>query len=126
MNKERMPLNTEDAILCLSKGRCLNNRPVFDLWVFDNGQVIYKGIENVDKLGIIKTNLPFDTVGRIKYLIDQISAAEVGDTKGRDNPLTLLKHKNKKIVFQSSRVKGNLLELNNLLEYIADIINDEN
>ena len=126
MSKERLHVNTDDAILRLSKGKCLNNRPVFDLWIFETGQVIYKGIENVNKIGISKTIIPLDTVSRIKFLADQIHYDEVGDAKGRDNPLTIIKYKNRKIVFQSSRVKGSLLELNSLLEYLANEINDEN
>lgn len=125
MNKKRLHVHDDDAILKLSKGKCINNHPVFDLWIFENGQVIYDGIENVEKKGISKNIIPFDIVNRIKHLADHISTEEVGDSKGRDNALTMLKHKNKKFVFQSARVKGNLLELNNLLEYIAAIIDEE-
>lgn len=126
VNKEKLPVNTDEAFLKLSKGKCLNERPVFDLWLFDNGNVLYKGIDNVDKLGIHKTNVSLDTISRIKYLIDQTNSKDVGDAKGRDNALSIIKNKNKTIVFQSSRIKGHLLELHNLLEYIAAIINEEN
>lgn len=125
VSKQRVLENTEDAFLSLSKGKSLDNRPVFDLWVFENGQVLYKGIENVGKIGVQKSSISLDVVSKIKSLINQSNQDEIGDAKGRDNPLTIIKHNGRKIVFQASRVKGNLLELNNLLEDIAAIINDK-
>ena len=125
VSKQRVPENTDEAFISLSKGKSLDNRPVFDLWIFENGQVVYKGIENVDKVGVEKSIVPLDVVSKIKNLINQSNQNEIGDAKGRDNPLTIIKHNGRKIVFQSSRVKGNLLELNNLLEHIATIINEK-
>lgn len=114
--------NTRDAILSLSRGKSLNGSPVFDLWIYRNGQITYNGIENVEKVGIHNTYIPLDIVKKINDYVSNISPLETGDTKGRDNPLTILKYNNRKIVFQSSKTKGNLQELNALLENIASSI----
>ena len=125
VSKQTRHENMGDALLSLSRGKCSNGRPVYDLWVFESGYLIYKGISNVEKNGIHKTAIPLDTVNRIKSYLSSLSSNDVGDSKGRDNPLTIIKYDNKKIVYQSSRAKGALLELNNLLEHFANSINKE-
>lgn len=122
-NKTEPCYNTEGAFLSLSKGKSLlDNSPVFDLWVFENGVIIYNGLENVDKIGMYKTNILLDVIDDIKEYILSISPNDIGQVKGIDNPLTILKLNNKKIVYQPVRVKGNLLNLNNLLESMVENI----
>ena len=126
VSKQEKLKDTNDAFLSLSKGKCQNNCPVYDLWIFENGQVIYKGIENVVKMGVHTTTISTDVVRKMNDFILNSNSRDIGDAKGRDNPLTIIKFNNKKIVFQSQRAKGNLLELNNLLEHIASVINENN
>lgn len=116
---------TDDAILSLSKGKSSNQLPVYDLWVFDNGHIIYKGISNVEKEGVHKTIVSIDIVDKIKSFIMNLMPNDIGDAKGRDNPLNMIKYGNKKIVYQTARAKGNLLELDNLLDHIAENINKD-
>lgn len=115
----------DDAFLSLTKGKSINNNPVFDLWVFESGTVIYKGISNVEKTGVHKTTVPLETINRIKSLVNHLSPDDVGDAKGRENPLTIIKFNNRKMVYQSVRAKGSLFKLNNLLEYIAGTVNSD-
>jgi len=122
-NKTEPYFNTEGAFLSLSKGKnLLDNSPVFDLWVFENGEIIYNGLENVDKIGMYKTNILLDVIDDIKEFILSINPNDIGQVKGIDNPLTILKLNNKKIVYQPVRIKGNLLNLNNLLESMVENI----
>lgn len=115
----------DDAFLSLTKGKSINNNPVFDLWVFESGTVIYKGISNVEKTGVYKTTVPLETINKIKSLVNHLSPDDVGDAKGRENPLTIIKYNERKMVYQSVRAKGSLFKLNNLLEYIASTINSD-
>lgn len=124
VSKQEKLKDTNDALLSLSKGKCQNNCPVYDLWIFENGQVIYKGIENVSKEGVHTITISTDLVRKMYDLILNCNPRDIGGAKGRDNPLTIIKFNNKKVVFQSQRAKGNLLELNNLLEHIASTINE--
>ena len=43
-------------------------------------------------------------------------------SRERKKPLTLLKFKNKRIVYQSNRVSGSLYELDRLFESIIDLV----
>ncbi|WP_242203313.1 DUF6438 domain-containing protein [Aestuariivivens insulae] len=124
-SKQPLNKNTHDAFLSLFKGKSSNNGPVYDLWIFDDGNIIYKGISNVEKIGVHKTEISLDVINRIKSFARNLTPNEVGKAKGRENPLTILKFNNRKVVYQSSRAKGNLLELHNLLEYIVININKE-
>lgn len=125
MSKQTRHENMNDAFLSLSRGKSTNGRPVYDLWIFESGYIIYKGISNVEKIGVHKTAISLDMVSKIKNYLNNLNANDVGNAKGRDNPLTIIKFDNKKIVYQSSRAKGALLELNNLLEHFAKNINEE-
>ena len=116
-------LDTKDAFLSLSKGKGVeNNSPVYDLWVFETGHIIYNGIENVNEEGVSYLSISYDDVYRLKKYINNFNSNEIGKAKGRDNPLNILKFNDKKIVFQSERISGNLLELNNLIENIVQNI----
>ncbi|WP_242120067.1 DUF6438 domain-containing protein [Aestuariivivens sediminicola] len=115
----------DDAFLSLTKGKSITNNPVFDLWVFESGTVIYKGISNVEKTGVHKTTITLETINKIKSLVNHLSPDDVGDAKGRENPLTIIKFNERKMVYQSVRAKGSLFKLNNLLENIASTINSD-
>ena len=116
--KQKQAHNVKNALISLSKGKCLNDCPVYDLWVFRDGQVVYNGIENVQKKGIHKMMIPFEAIKHLNRLLIGVSPEDLGNICERKKPLTLLKFKDKRIVYQSSKVKGDLLELDKLLESI--------
>lgn len=118
VKKQKKSYDIKDAFLSLSKGKCLNECPVYDLWVFKSGHVIYKGLENVDKKGIHKMIISHEAVNHLGYLLNKLTLEDLGSIRERKKPLTLLKFNGKRIVYQSSRVKGRLKELDNLLESI--------
>ncbi len=125
MSKPKRLEQMDDAFLSLTKGKSITNNPVFDLWVFESGTVIYKGISNVEKTGVHKTTITLETINKIKSLVNHLSPDDVGDAKGRENPLTIIKFNERKMVYQSVRAKGSLFKLNNLLENIASTINSD-
>lgn len=121
--KQKQSLDIKDAFLSISKGKSVdNNSRVYDLWIFENGRAIYNGIENVEEEGLHNLSVSLEDLYKIKKYISNYSTNEIGQAKGRDNPLTILKFHGKKIVFQTERISGNLLELNNLLESLVDNI----
>ncbi|WP_242083652.1 DUF6438 domain-containing protein [Aestuariivivens sediminis] len=124
VNKQNRYDDKDDAFLSLTKGKSMNDHPVYDVWLFEDGTVIYKGIENVKKTGIHRTTLSLNLLDKIKALALNLSSKEIGDAKGRDNPLSIIKYNDRKIVYQSARARGNLLELNTLLEHVANSLND--
>ncbi|MBJ6368464.1 DUF6438 domain-containing protein [Snuella sedimenti] len=120
-NHKELPKLSE-AFIKLSKGKSLNGCPVFDLWLFENGHVIYHGIDNVEKTGTYNGSVPQETIEKLKTCLNSIKPEDIGEAKGRDKALSILKTPNKKIVFQASKTKRSLYEINKVLEYIAENI----
>lgn len=118
VKKQKQTYDIKDALMSISKGRCLNDCPVYDLWIFKNGQVVYNGLENVEKRGIHKMSISLEAIKHLNQLLMGMSPNDLGNTRERKKPLTLLKFKGKRIVYQSTRAVGNLKELDNLLESI--------
>jgi hypothetical protein len=118
VKKEKEVYDTSDAFLSLSNGRCLAPCPVYDLWIFKDGRVIYKGIENAEKLGVHKMYLSLEALKHLDLLLSKMSTEDIGGIRERKKPLRLLKFKGKRIVYQSNRISGSLLELDHLFKAI--------
>lgn len=118
-------IDTDKAFISLSKGRCLGKCPVYDLWVFKDGRVLYNGIDNVLKKGVQETSISLAQIDTLEKLIPTIKHHNINDVISRDKPLTILKFNNKRIVYQSSKSRGNLLFISNLLNNIQLNINNE-
>lgn len=118
--RHKQSYNIKDAFLSLSKGKCLNDCPVYDLWIFKDGLVVYNGIENVEKEGIHRLFISLEAVKHINNLLSNLGAEDLGNNNQRKKPLTLLKFKGKRIVYQTSRISGSLLELDRLLESVIE------
>ena len=116
--RQRQSYNIKDALISLSKGKCVNDCPVYDLWIFKDGQVVYNGIENVQKKGIHKMLISIEAIKHLNQLLLEIAPEDIGIIRERKKPLTLLKFKDKRIVYQSSKAGGCLKELDQLLESI--------
>jgi len=116
--RQRRAYKNKDALISLSKGKCLNDCPVYDLWIFEDGQVVYNGIENVEKEGIHKMSISLEAIKHLNQLLSEIAPEDIGIIRERKKPLTLLKFKDKRIVYQSSKVRRSLMELDQLLESI--------
>ena len=114
--------DTDKAYISLSKGRCLGNCPVYDLWVFKDGKVLFKGIDNVEKIGFHETVVSTETIKKIERLLKAADTENIEAPKGRDLPLSILRYNGKKVAFQESRIKGSLLILNNLLKNLKNKI----
>ncbi len=120
ISKKAPLIAKEKLIVTFSKGKSLGNCPVYDLYIYNNGRVVYNGIDNVNKKGVYETYISLDTLKRIEYLMKLLRPEEIGNTKGRDIPFTILKINSRKVVYRPSRSSGNLLKINNLIENIKD------
>ncbi|MDO5980547.1 DUF6438 domain-containing protein [Flavivirga spongiicola] len=123
-SKKTQIIDTESSLISLSKGRCLGNCPVYDLWIFKNGNVIYNGIDNVNKKGIQEITISESKIDTLTKLMTSINPSDLGEIKGYDKPLSILRFNNKKFVYQSKNIQGNLHKINNLIENIHFYINN--
>ena len=121
-NKNIQAIDTDKAIISLSKGKCLGNCPVYDLWIFNDGRVVYNGLENVDKKGMHETSISLEKLSQIEALINNSTAKEIGGSSRRDLPITILKFNNRKTVYLESKISGNLLKVNNIMFNILENI----
>lgn len=111
-------IDTSTAVIMFSKSKCLGSCPVYDLWVFKNGNVVYNGIANVSKKGTHKTTIPQSKLQEIETLFKTVKPNTLHMTKGRDKPKTTLKYLNKKVTYYETLVKGNYLKIDQLLQNI--------
>lgn len=122
LNKKNSSVIEEKVVVTYSKGRCLGNCPVYDIYIYNNGKVVYNGLENVNKKGVHESTISLDTLKQIELLMKNFKPEEIGNTSGRDMPFTILKINDNKVVYRSSRSSGNLLKINNLIENIKENI----
>ncbi|WP_027138092.1 DUF6438 domain-containing protein [Gaetbulibacter saemankumensis] len=115
---------TVKTFLTFSKGKCSKKLTVYDLWIYHNGDVVYNGIKNVPKLGVHTARVSNDVILKLDFYLTNANAKEINYVLGNDKPLNILKYQEKKVVFQSNRVKGNLRETYNILENIVNKINN--
>ncbi|MEE9361454.1 MAG: DUF6438 domain-containing protein [Cellulophaga sp.] len=78
-NKRTKLIDTEKSFISISKGRCLGNCPVYDLWNFKDGNVIYNGIDHVEKKGIQETTVSQSKIDALTKLIASIKPTDIGE-----------------------------------------------
>lgn len=122
-SKEVSEINVDDALVHYSKSACLGKCPIYDLWVFENGSVFYKGIKYTSKIGSVNSRVSLDKIKSLEFLLkeaDEFSKHEMN--KIRDFPITTLEFNGHKIKFHSSRISGKLSAIDTLLKDIAESI----
>ncbi len=100
----------EDALLYYGKTECLGKCPVFDMYVFEDGKVIYEGLKNVDLKGKHEFKLSSAEIKDIKQELETIAFSSEEKIK-RDVPNVILKIKGNKLVTQNKEKIKNLITL---------------
>lgn len=100
----------EDALLYYGKTQCLGKCPVFDMYVFEDGKVIYEGLKNVELKGKHEFKLSLSEIKQIKQELETIAFSSEEKIK-RDLPNTVLKLKGNKLVTQNKERIKNLIIL---------------
>lgn len=100
----------EDALLYYGKTQCLGKCPVFDMYIFEDGKVIYEGLKNVELKGKHEFKLSFSEIKEIKQELETIAFSSEEKIK-RDLPNTILRLKGNKLVTQNKQRIKNLIIL---------------
>ena len=111
-------LKVEEAIITYSKSRCFGRCPVYDLYIFDDGNVLYKGIENVSKMGTHQATISQEELDKIKSLLNNLDLQSNQYTLMRDKPVTTLIFNGGKIAYNETDVQEKLKVLNDLVKKI--------
>lgn len=112
---------TEQAFIQFSQESCLGTCPAYDVWIFEDGQLLYEGIANVSLKGTYKTELSEVQLNTLKTLLEDIAEVETGTIEGRDLPKTTLTFSNQKFSYHETKAIGNLKKIT---AYIKNIISD--
>jgi len=100
----------EDALLYYGKTACLGKCPVFDMYIFEDGKVMYEGLKNVDLKGKHEFKLSSTEIKEIKQELETIAFSSEEKIK-RDVPNVILKLKGNKLVTQHKEKIKNLMIL---------------
>jgi len=104
----------EEALLYYGKTQCLRSCPVFDMYIFEDGKVLYEGVKNTTPLGKQEYTVKPDDIKKIKQVLEKVDF-EAKDKLTRDLPNTILKFKGNTLISQDIK---QLKELIILLEKI--------
>ena len=108
-----------NVLVYYSKGPCLGKCPVYDLWIYKDGTVIYKGVDKVNYKGEIRTNLSSDELEILQSALSEEGFEVENFKRVRDLPITRLKYGIEDRKFYVSKIYGPLKKVNTLLELIV-------
>lgn len=103
-------IKKEEAFLYYGKTQCLGKCPVFDMYLFKDGKVLYEGIKNVSKLGMHEFSIKTEDVDEIKKELEKIDFT-TKEKLTRDFPNTVLKFKGKRLAIQKNEKVKRLMFL---------------
>ena len=93
----------QQAYIQLTKKRCLGMCPVYDLFIYINGVVVYNGIDHVTDKGKRQFELSEEKLNEVKALLDDLDIESLKKhtyKKTRDLPVTELFIDGTKLSFQ--------------------------
>ncbi|OSY88568.1 hypothetical protein WH52_07430 [Tenacibaculum holothuriorum] len=102
----------QQSFLYYGKTACLGKCPVFDLYIYPNGNVVYIGVENVNTLGQKNFTCTKKEIELIKNELNKLSINNNTKTV-RDLPNTIIKYNGNKLIIRNNKqIEG----LNKLLK----------
>ena len=98
----------DNELLYYGKTACLGKCPVFDLYIYKDGKVVYRGIKNVEKKGKFTATISKVKLEEIKKEILKLDLNDNTNTKSvRDLPNTVIKVSDRKLKFQNlTKIEG--------------------
>ncbi len=106
----------KNVLLYYAKGPCLGRCPVYHLWVFTDGTILYKGVDKGDQKKEIKSRLSSNAIADLVMLLDSDLVRPMRLNRIRDIPVTTLKFDGKEYEYHASQVKGQLKKVNLKIE----------
>ena len=107
---------TQNILAFYSKGSCSGTCPVYDVLIYENGTVVYNGIDHVQKKGMIRSAVSQRDITDLKLLLEGSPAEFKSFRKAHGKPLTTIKYNKQTLTYHASKVDGSLKQLNTKLE----------
>lgn len=114
-----MTPNTEDIFLSYSKTRCLGKCAVYNIRIYQDGSMIYEGLEHVKIKGKLKRLLERQELEELKAGLNRVVLKDSSFRKIRDKPVTTLKYNGKKYQYHSTHIKGDLKNIDLAIEKLV-------
>ena len=106
----------ENALLYYGKTPCLGECPVFDMYIYNDGKVIYNGFQNVVLKGEHKFSISKNHINEIKKELKNIDF-KIKTNIVRDLPNLILKYNGEKPTVNNKE------EIKDLVKLLEKIIN---
>ncbi len=95
---------------------CLGKCPVFDLYVYKTGKVVFYGVKNTKVKGDAAYEISKERVLRLREELEKLTSNKQNNKSGRDLPKTIVNFDNETIVVKGN---SNLIVFNSLLRELA-------
>lgn len=116
--KNASAADLDKAYLKVYKSNCLGKCKVYNLWVLENGKVIYKGISNVAQKGTKVYWMKEDQKKELEAITDRLSSYESQKPMIRDIQKTTVIIKDKKIVYQGKNANQDIVAFSTMIDAI--------
>jgi len=113
-------MDKDQVLMHYSKVPCLGKCPVYELWIFNDGTVLYKGINKVARKGEIKSRLSSEEISDLVLLLEHNLTEPKAFKKVRDLPVTRLRYGQKKFGYHVSKIDVRLKEVNSAIEDLVE------
>ncbi|MGW9685477.1 DUF6438 domain-containing protein [Flagellimonas sp. 2504JD1-5] len=120
--EEAVAIQQKEPLLHYSKGPCLGRCPVYDFWVYPDGNFVYKRARGTKSNREIKGRLTSEEMEKLKKYLHNNLIEPVVFNRIRDLPVSTLRFNGKKYEYHANKIKAGLKEVNTLIESIVTIV----
>lgn len=110
-----------EALVYYSKSPCRGKCPVYDVWIYEDGSIFYSGISNTTN-GNVKSKLEKQELQELKAMLKQGVYEDLNFKKVLDRPITTLRFNGKEYKYYSSKIDGEIKQLDIKLKNTVDKI----
>lgn len=120
-SKEIVAIQKADALVYYSKGPCLGDRcPVYDFWVFSNGDVLYKTPKGPSAQRERHGKLSSKEIANLAILLNNNLGTPPVFKRTRDLPITTIRFDGEKYEYHASKIDAGLKVANSKIEALVE------
>ncbi|MFS4467504.1 DUF6438 domain-containing protein [Maribacter sp. 2210JD10-5] len=109
----------KEVLLYYSKGPCMGKCPVYNLWVFVDGTVLYREVFMAKEKKTISGKLSTEEMWNLTNLLKNSLGYPTPFRRIRDRPVTILQFDGKEFEYHASKIKDPLKEANDGIEALV-------
>ena len=114
--KEAVAVQEGEPMLHYSKGPCLGRCPVYDFWIYPNGNFMYKKAKGIKSNGPITGRFTSAEMEKLKTSLQNNLEEPQIFKRVRDLPISKIRFDGKTYEYHANKAKGGLNKVNTLIE----------